>query len=233
MPKLGTSYIHLIPGLRASNSYLIAGPQSNDLVDCGLPGSSKKIIQYIESMGINDPLSTLYLTHPDPDHSGSAYELKQHFPELKVAIHEADAPRLSGKKKLKELKGAIGIAMDIVSTFAKFHPIEPDILLKDGEVLGNLKTIYTPGHTEGSICLYDEKQSAMFVGDTLRTNSSGNIDLVTASMSYDIDKLKDSVSTKLTGIKFELFLPGHGQPIEHRGSEKLKEIISKIEREKR
>jgi len=44
--------------------------------------------------------------------------------------------------------------------------IVPDIVLSDGDTIGGLTVIHTPGHTPGSICLWSEKDRVLISGDT-------------------------------------------------------------------
>jgi len=220
-----------VPGLRVSNTYLIVGEKNLTLVDSGLPGSSKKILEYVSSIGKKqEDLSLLLITHPDIDHCGGAEELKKKVPGLKIAIHEKEVQRLSGEKELREVKGAAKIAMSLMGVFVRFHPVSPDIALKDADVLDGLRTIFTPGHTEGSVCFYDEKDSAMFVGDTLRTSSKGGVELSSPSLSHDYDQMGESLKNELAPYEFEMLLPGHGPPILNGGSKKLGELIQRMER---
>ena len=214
-----------VPGLKVSNAYLF---QADDgelvLIDTGMPGNAKRISDFLTARGIDTKLLTLILlTHPDLDHSGSVWELKKKYaPNAKVAIHEEDAPRLSGEKKLKEVKGAPGIMMGIVGSFMKFHPIKPDIILKDQETIAGLLTIHTPGHTQGSVCFYNERERTLFSGDTLITDGNKNVIYSGKSMSYDLDLTKKSVETKLKDLDFDLLLPGHGPAITSGASAKVR-----------
>jgi len=58
-------------------------------------------------------------------------------------------------------------------------PIEHDVPVDGGDVLAlgqaEVKVIYTPGHTEDSICLYDGEE--LFTGDTLFIGNCGRTDL--------------------------------------------------------
>src|SRR5208283_5194339 len=100
--------IHLIPSVRGANSYLIHSQGETIIVDTGMPGNDARILDYVKRLGIEpSSISTIILTHPDIDHSGSVAKLKEKLTNAKVAIHEADAPRLAGEKKLKEVKGAL------------------------------------------------------------------------------------------------------------------------------
>ncbi len=204
------------------------GKKTLILIDTGMPGSEKKIFDYIKSIGFDSKdISLIILTHPDIDHSGALFAIKQSLaPDAQVAIHEADAPRLAGEKKLKEVKGrGMGLMLGVMGTFVRFHPVKPDILLKDGIEIAGLRVIHTPGHTEGSICLHFAKDHALFVGDTLRTDSQGSLEYMSSSISQDYAQLRNSVKTKLLPIDCDIILPGHGQPIRKDGSEKIRELV--------
>jgi len=203
--------IHRIDGVRGANSYLATSGEGSAVIDTGLPGNEDRIVAYLKGIGM-EPGSIKYivLTHPDPDHSGSAAKLKA-LTGAKVAIHEADAPRLSGEKKLKEVKGAVGVLFAVMGPFLRFAPVKADVLLKDSDVLLDLVVIHTPGHTDGSICLW-RKDEAIFVGDALRTDSAGKPHLSSASMSVDMEQSKESVR-KISTYQYKVLLPGHGPPI--------------------
>jgi glyoxylase-like metal-dependent hydrolase (beta-lactamase superfamily II) len=204
------------------------GKKSLVLIDTGMPRSEKKIFDYIKSIGFDSKdISLIILTHPDIDHSGGLFAIKQSVaPGAQVAIHEADAPRLAGEKKLKEVKGrGMGLMLGIMGTFVRFHPVKPDILLKDGVEIASLKVIHTPSHMEGSICLHFSKDRALFVGDTLKTDSQGSLEYMSSSISQDYAQLRNSVKAKLLAIDCDVILPGHGQPISKDGSEKIRKLV--------
>ena len=68
-----------------------------------------------------------------------------------------------------------------------------------------LKIIYTPGHTSGSICIYETRQKLLFTGDTIF--SKGTISAISNSGSYGeyINSLRI-----LKTYKIDTILPGHG-----------------------
>ena len=90
-----------IPGLKVSNAYLVQADYGElTLIDSGMPGNAKRISDFLSARGI-DPksLTLILLTHPDLDHSGSVWELKQKYaPNARVAIHEEDAPGSPAKR---------------------------------------------------------------------------------------------------------------------------------------
>ncbi|MGA2682821.1 MAG: MBL fold metallo-hydrolase [Candidatus Bathyarchaeia archaeon] len=146
------------------NVYLVEDNDKLILIDTGLPRSSAKIIKYIESLGHKrNDLSTIVVTHFHIDHVGSLKKMKTET-GAKVVVHEADADFVSGKKAPPKPKNLMFKAL---SSFVKPAPVEPEMVLKDGDKIGRLTVIHTPGHTEGSISLLDNEKKVMFVGDAL------------------------------------------------------------------
>jgi len=217
-----TEGIYLIPSMRWSNAYLVEYGDKLLVVDTGTPGHAQKIVSFVKSIG-KDPhsIETIVLTHPDIDHSGSTAQLKQ-LTGAKVAIHKADAPRLAGEKPWKDAKGAAGLLIRVVGLFIRFQPVQPDILLKEGDNLGPLTVIETPGHTEGSISLYKPK-NALFSGDALLTDGNG---VFREPSMLSVEQGKESIRRMAT-LEFEYLMPGHGVPVEGNASKKLKDFADR------
>ncbi|HSE48958.1 MAG TPA: MBL fold metallo-hydrolase, partial [Terriglobales bacterium] len=86
-----------------------------------------------------------------------------------------------------------------------------DSLLKDAAKLrvGGLEAtaIHTPGHTEGSSCLYFPAEKKLIAGDTLFAGSIGRTDLPGGSF----EKIIDSLQSRLLALPDDtLVIPGHG-----------------------
>jgi hydroxyacylglutathione hydrolase len=220
--------IEQIPSLGFSNAYLveIEPKKSYVLIDTGTSSGAKKIQAYLEKTGRNPKMITeIILTHADADHSGSAAALRR-ASGAKLAAHEKDAPRISGQiKKLKETHGFGNVLMLIFGSLMKVERVQPDVVLKDGDTVGSLSIVYTPGHTDGSICIYKPGQ-ALFVGDSLRTDGKGAIKMTGNMMNKDSAELARSVE-KISKLEFSVMLPGHGTPITDNASAKLKEFVAR------
>jgi len=67
--------------------------------------------------------------------------------------------------------------------------------------------LHTPGHTEGSICLYFPAEQKLIAGDTLFAGSIGRTDLPGGSMQKIMRSLHDTV---LTLPDETVVIPGHG-----------------------
>jgi hydroxyacylglutathione hydrolase len=78
-------------------------------------------------------------------------------------------------------------------------------VLKIGAIPANV--IHTPGHTEGSICLYFPEENKLIAGDTLFAGSIGRTDLPGGSF----DKIIRSLHTRVLALPDETeVVPGHG-----------------------
>jgi glyoxylase-like metal-dependent hydrolase (beta-lactamase superfamily II) len=218
--------IHLIPGIRGANSYLIQGDEGITIVDTGLPGNTSRVLEYVESIGRHrSDVKTIVLTHSDMDHVGSTAKLKE-ATRADVAIHEADAPRLSGEKELKKVNGAMGLFLRVIGSFIRFERVKADMLLKDSDIVNGLTVIHTPGHTDGSICLYLPGR-ALFVGDALATDNKRTLSLPRKAMSADFNLAKESLR-KIAQLEYSVLLPGHGPPIEKNASNATREFVARF-----
>jgi len=104
-------------------------------------------------------------------------------------------------------------AREIGKSFGYTFDRIPDVkgYLQEGDevTFGNsvLKVLYTPGHAEGSICLYSEKQGFVITGDVLFKDTIGRTDLP----GSDFNKLMESIRKKLFTLPDDTIVyPGHG-----------------------
>ncbi len=183
-----------------ANAYL----SGRILVDVGMQASS--VIAELEKHIQPEQLETIILTHCHYDHSGAAKEVAA-ATGAKIAIHEDDAPLLNNARLS---------ASFLFGENAK--PVTPDILLKGGEIFGRLEVIHTPGHTPGSICLYDANSKILFSGDTVFENGSfGRTDLYGGSTLQLIESIK-----QLTLLDVSMMYPGHGDVVVEDANEQIR-----------
>lgn len=221
------SGIHRVDGIRGANCYLYTGAAKMLVIDTGMPGNGKKIIDYVKGLG-KDPsdINYIILTHADIDHIGSAAEIKQ-MTDAKLVIHADDALILSGKSGFKTIKGPLGMLVKLIYLLLRFHPVEPDVILKDNSEMAGFKVIHTPGHTNGSISLYLPGK-VIFVGDALKSDSRGNPKPPRSRIfSLDVTQAKASLMA-ISVLEFDILLPGHGAPVIGKASTKLKELVEHL-----
>ena len=144
----------------------------------------------------------------------------------KLAVHERDANYLSGNTKMPSPKGAVGVLFSILSPFFKFTPVEPDQRLNENDRIGRLTILDTPGHTSGSISLYDQGWKLIFVGDAIR-HMNGKMEGPPKSFTLDMRQAIRSIR-RISNFDFEVMLSGHGQPLKSNASQKVKELAASL-----
>ena len=188
--------INLFPGSYGSNCYLVEDSGEALIVDPSAAASA--ILRRLREDGCT-PVGIL-LTHGHFDHIMSVDTLRQALPDLKVFIHEADAPMLTDADK---------------NAFALFFGQErtwtpADVLLQDGDEIkvgtATFVVVHTPGHSPGSVCYLCQSESVLLTGDTLFTDNIGRCDLWGGSYAVIRQSLK-----RLRDLDGTLTIyPGHG-----------------------
>ncbi|GAF24548.1 MULTISPECIES: MBL fold metallo-hydrolase [Shouchella] len=144
------------------------------VVDAGVPGGAKDIIEAAQSIyGTKKPKAIL-LTHGHFDHVGSIIELIDYW-QVQVYAHPLELPYLTGKERYPEPDPSVegGLLAKISSLFPNepIQIIEHVSALPEGEVpfLESFQWIHTPGHTPGHVSFFREHDRCLLVGDAFTT----------------------------------------------------------------
>lgn len=220
--------IHMIDDIIA-HCYLI-DEKNLTLIDTGIPHKTKKILYYITNILHKNPtdLKTILLTHCDFDHIGSAFELRNHT-GAKIAAHPRDAEVIAGKITRVIPQAGIRILLKQINKVMRVKPFDVDILIQEGDQIAGFTVLDMPGHTIGSIALYDPNRKILFIGDTLDCKA-GIVYGPSKTMSTDIMQAYRSIE-KLKNLDFTIMLSGHGQPLMSNASAKVTEFINHIKKE--
>ncbi|MDA4111857.1 MAG: MBL fold metallo-hydrolase [Thaumarchaeota archaeon] len=222
--------VHQIEGVNANSYLILENDGSLTLIDAGTSTGGKKILEYVKTTLSKQPtdLKILVVTHAHIDHIRGASAIKKST-GAKVMIHEQDADFLSGKKKLPPPRGAVGFIFRLFSVFFRSSPVEPDVRLKENDKIGSSLTVFhTPGHTPGSITLYDQKRKLVFVGDAI-TNRGAKLQGSIKQFSSDLHMADRSVE-KISSLDFETLLSGHGDPLRSGGAQKVRELSESLKK---
>lgn len=217
-----------MPQLFPVNCYLVEEDTSLTLIDAAMPYSAKSIIQAAKTIG--KPITNIIITHAHADHVGALDMLKANLPEAQVSISSRDSHLLRGDatiqpdEKNTPIRG--GIPKNIKTC--------PDILLHEGDRIGSLEVIHSPGHTPGSISLLDMRNQSLIVGDAFQTRGgmavSGTVKPLfpfPAMATWDKETALISAE-KLIGFEPSLLAAGHGKMINH-PIELMKKAINQAE----
>lgn len=215
--------IHRVDGVKGANSYLVIGENSIMIVDTGIPGSGKRIMRYIEGLGRNPrEVEYIVLTHADFDHTGSALALKERT-GAKIAMHGGDVPGASGERESGKVVEFGSPLSRMGKRLARLRSVKADVILEEGDKVSGFRIIHTPGHTEGSICLY-RPADALFAGDLVRVDGKGNPKFSWKAFTLDVDQAYESLK-KISELQFNVLLPGHGAPLTRDASTRLKVLL--------
>ena len=96
----------------------------------------------------------------------------------------------------------------------------------DGDTVFDLQIIETPGHTPGSISVYDSIAGILVVGDAMNGTGSG-VAGANPNFSTDMDQAAESVK-KLAALEFDSVYFGHGEPVESGASALVTELAATL-----
>lgn len=230
IPFLGP--IGIAPGvhqLRAVGARVtvLQAPDGVVLVDAGSRGSLQLIGAGFKTLGVAlDRLRLVALTHCHPDHAGGLAELVE-VTDAPVAVHHTEASIVSGDEPAPSFlrREALPQVPSAVS-FINSPPVDVQYPLEDGDYLPEIegvRVIHTPGHTQGSICLYVESAQVLIVGDALQYRFRK---LQEPSWLFTRDpELARASLAKLLEVDFTTICFSHFPPIQENAREMLENFL--------
>jgi glyoxylase-like metal-dependent hydrolase (beta-lactamase superfamily II) len=173
----------LIIGGLETNGYIIYQKEGGDcyVIDPGY--NADKFIKFMKENKLN--IIGILLTHHHYDHVGAVKKIKE-LTECPVYLHRND---------LDMYKGHVDVVME-----------DGDTIKLEEEVI---KVLHTPGHTQGSVCLFSEKSKLVFTGDTIFNVDLGRTDLSDGDQYKMLATMKNIVNLWDNEIMIH---PGHGDP---------------------
>ena len=179
--------------------YVIKGDNKNVMIDPGFAENFENIKLNLSKLGLKeDGIHLIVLTHEHLDHTGAA---KYFCNNSLVAAHTQASNKIELNDEFAIMNKAFHMAPE---------SIHLDIYLEDGVFinLGNykLRVIHTPGHCSGCICLYEEKSSVVFTGDTVLADGIITGIFPSGSISDYINSIN-----KLSSLRINALFPGHGK----------------------
>jgi hydroxyacylglutathione hydrolase len=183
-----------VVGPVATNVHLLADSRSREAI--AIDTATPSLAWIRDELARRDwSLKLIVSTHGHWDHIGDNAAVAART-DADIAVHPLDRERLERPQPL----------------FAPFEipPSVPAVDLAEGDEIRfgeiRLMVLHTPGHTEGSVCLYAADEGLLFSGDTLFAGAWGRVDLP----GGDAAAMVESIGRLTSFEDGTAVLPGHG-----------------------
>ncbi|MBT2714892.1 MBL fold metallo-hydrolase [Bacillus sp. ISL-57] len=219
--------------------FLAEGENGWTIIDAGLNNKTTRDLwnPIIEKHDITD----IIITHYHPDHFGYAGTLQQ-LTGADVWMTEVDEHagttywEADSLNLLKENYNACGMEEDIAVALSSDesgfmpqvkpyptvnHHLEEGMKLQFGKY--EYEVLFTPGHSDGLISLYNKENSVLFSTDHILPKISPNISYWFKGLSNPLEEFFKSLK-KIQKLDVEYVIPSHGKPFQN-ANKRIAELL--------
>ena len=165
-----------------TNCYVVVNEDTKECFAVDMAYCPQEYVDHIREQGYQ--MKALFLTHGHFDHIMGIEDFLKAF-DVPVYVGREEQPLLADDR----LNASSMYGYHCAYTGAK--------ALEDGQTVEcagtEIHVIHTPGHTQGGVCYYVEKEGVLFSGDTLFCCSVGRSDFATSSTSALIRSIKEKL----------------------------------------
>jgi glyoxylase-like metal-dependent hydrolase (beta-lactamase superfamily II) len=214
------------------NVFIFTDGAAADLLDCGMNSdeSVDAIRHALQQLGARR-LRRLVVTHIHPDHYGAAGTLAGGEGLADLYIHRLEVPLVHPRYvELEHLVDEVrhyllvnGVPSEDAEVLSNSQralsqvvkTAEPAVQLDGAETIEmgrrRLRVEWTPGHSPGHICLYEQRDGLLFAGDHILPDLSPNIGLHPQSTPDPLHEYLDGLR-RMAALEPRRVLPAHGRP---------------------
>lgn len=210
--------------LESTNSYVIKGPERSLIID---PGAEHKeclrtMVSALDKLGVDLEKSDFFITHGHGDHYGLLWQLTREGSTVFASRKEADvmngistAPMLENFPQFIKVSGFpesdINIILPPNVRKKRIREALAFRVIEDGEFIniGDYRFIcvYTPGHSNGHMCLYEPNLKLLISGDHILGTISPGV-LYRFNNGNPLECYLESLD-KINKLDITIVLPGH------------------------
>ena len=144
-----------VTGIISTNCYIVTNEETKETVIVDPANLSKAMIGYIEEEEL--VIKAILLTHAHFDHIMGIDKVIDRYGEMPVYVEESDLELLHTP------------SMNESTVYTNGYSYPGGDVIHDGDVLHligeDFRVIHTPGHTQGGVCYYVEKEGVLFSGE--------------------------------------------------------------------
>ncbi|MEM7537329.1 MAG: MBL fold metallo-hydrolase [Chloroflexota bacterium] len=182
------------------------------LIDTGIPGSCRLILDAVKQLGYTpDAIKHILITHADFDHVGSLHGLRE-ATGAQVYAGEKSVPYIESATAPPHVPFLLSLLTRPFQMLTQ-KKARVDHPVADGDVLdiaGGIQVLHTPGHTEDNVCYLWQQENILFAPDLLG-NLSG-IGLMPAMITWDVTQARISAK-RVLDLEPAIIGVGHGPTV--------------------
>lgn len=211
------------------HAFLIDEDDSLTLIDTLFDYDPVIIATRIRKLGrpLSD-LKAIILTHAHRSHLGGLAALKR-LTGATVYAHEWEADIIAGERRAQCVSW---LPQDPLVTYhfqlgnnlglSSHPPCKVDRYLRDGEEIGSLEVIHTPGHSPGHLAFYHRRHRVLITGDAVVTSPK----FMAGWPAFTLNARQHAQSLKrLAEYDAACLAVGHGEPILTDGQRRLRSLL--------
>ena len=223
------------------HAYLLEEDDGLTLIDALSGSDGATILAGIAAIGrdVTD-LHRIVLTHAHRSHVCGAERMRA-LSGARIHANPFEASVMAGERpsaptgfwprrpyRVYQLQAGLTLGYYVERAWRRFPvfanpPFEVDVEIRDGDTIGSLQVVHTPGHTEGSMSFYWPAERALFTGDVLVTWP--RLEIGWRGLTTDTVRNRRSLAELGAVGDVEWIGTGHGPPITHDAAAAVRELL--------
>ena len=215
------------------HAFLLDEGTALTLIDTLFDTDARRIIDRIGSIGRSvEDLKHIVLTHAHRSHLGGLATLKE-LSGATVYSHAWEADIVAGERTAQPVTP---VPMRPLSTYwsvyylqlgaalgrGKHPPCPVDTTLEDGDTVGPVRVLHTPGHTPGHLAFWWPESRVLFAGDAIATYPVFG----PGWPAFMLNPTQHRASLRrMTELDTAVLAVGHGDPLTAGAAERVRSLV--------